>query len=303
MDIRQLRTFIAVASERNFTRAAAELHTVQSGVSATIQSLEQEMGTPLFDRTRRQIRLTPAGEALLPEARSVLDAVQAARDAVDATGAMVTGTVTLGYMNAFTMVDIPVLLRDFSQRHDRVTIRLKVAEHGTDGLVDMLRHGELDLALIMQYKPAPDIDAIPVNRSPMHLTVPADHPLAEATKVTFKQLAGERFIDFPEGFGPRQLADAAFQAAGVPRHVAYEAMDIASVGALVDHGLGISFLPEFISDQLPDTRIVPLAHELPDVVVCIATSKRRPLSAAGEALRSLILERHGIPEEPVASCR
>ena len=290
MDIRQLRAFIAVASERNFTRAAAALHTVQSGVSATIQSLEQELGTPLFERASRQIHLTPAGEALLPEARKVLDAVRAARDAVDTTGKTLTGTVALGYMASATQVDIPALLRAFSQRHDRVTIRLKVAEHGTTGLVDMLRSGELDLALIMQYTQLPDLETMPVRRSPMHLTVPAGHPLAAKTRVSFKRLANERFVDFPEGFGFRELADATFRAAGLQRHVAYEAMDILSVGALVDHGLGISFLPEFISDRLPHTRIVPLQHELPDMVVAVATLKRRRLGTAGCALRSLILE-------------
>lgn len=295
MDIRQLRAFIAVASERNFTRAAAELHTVQSGVSATIQSLEQELGTPLFDRRPRQIETTAAGEALLPEARKVLDAIRAARDAVDATGTRLTGTVALGYMASATQVDIPALLREYSQRHDGVTIRLKVAEHGTTGLVEMLRDGELDLALIVQYTQLPDLETMPVTRSPMHLTVPADHPLAAKTRVTFKRLATERFVDFPEGFGFRELADASFQAAGLQRHVAYEAMDILSVGALVDHGLGISFLPEFISDRLPNTRVVPLDHELPDMVVSVATLKRRPLSAAGRALRSLIVEQHGAP--------
>lgn len=298
MNIRQLQTFVAVATELNFTRAAAELHTVQSGVSATIQSLEQELGTPLFDRTLRQIRLTPAGEALLPEARNVLDALRAARDAVDATGAKVTGTVVLGYMNSATMIDLPALLRDFSQRHDRVTVRLKVADRGTDGLVNMLLSGELDLALIMHYEHVPDLEAIPVSRSPMHLTVPTAHPLAGATGISLERLSNESFVDFPEGFGPRQIADAAFKSAGVQRHIAYEAMDIVSVGELVDNGLGIAFLPDFISDELPNTRVARLEDELPDMVVSVATLKRRQLSAAGQAFRSLILKRHAVPNEP-----
>lgn len=298
MDVRQLETFAAVASELNFTRAASELHTVQSAVSATIRSLEREVGTQLFDRTLRQICLTPAGEALLPEARNVLDAVRAARDAVDATGAEVTGSVALGYMTSVTLVDIPVLLSDFTRRHGRVEIRLKAAERGTAGLIEMLRSAELDLALIIHVEHVPDLEVVPVSRSPLHLTVPAGHRLADVGTVGgLEALAGERFVDFPEGFGIREVTDAAFRAAGVQRHVAFETMDITSVGDLVDNGLGVAFLPEFISDRLPDARVVCLTYELPDMVVSVATLKRRPLGAASRALRSLILGRHNDPGE------
>lgn len=291
VDIRQLETFAAVAAASSFTRAAADLHTVQSAVSATIHTLERDLGAPLFDRAPRQIRLTLAGEALLPAARAVLDAVRAARDAVDSARGRVSGTVALGYMTSVTLVDTPRLLRAFAQRHPGVAIRLKAAERGTSGLADMLRSGELDLALLMDYKAQPDLEVTPVSRSPLHLTVPADHSLAGTGPVSLEQLSNEQFIDFPDGFGVRELADAAFRSAGIPRRVALETMDIVSMGELVDNGLGVAILPEFVSDTLPNARVVPLESELPDMVVSIAALRRRPLSAAGQALRSLILER------------
>lgn len=293
MDIRQLRTFVVVASEMSFTRAAADLHTVQSTVSATIRSLERDLGAPVFDRTLRQIRLTAAGEALLPEARRALDAVRAARDAVDATTGAVTGTVTLGYMASVPLVDIPVVLRDFMQHHERVAVRLKTAEQGSAGLITMLRSGELDLAVVVHLDGAPDLEMIPVSSSPMRLTVPAGHRLADAEAVTeLASLSAERFVDFPTGFGPRDITDAAFRAAGIERQVALETMDLAGAGDLVDNGIGVAFLPEFISKSLPNTRVVPLAHELEAMVVSVAALKRRPLSTAARALRSLILESH-----------
>jgi DNA-binding transcriptional LysR family regulator len=291
MDIRQLQTFATVAAELSFTRAAAELHTVQSAVSATIRSLESDLGVPLFDRSLRQVRLTSAGEALLPEARKVLDAVRAARDAVDATAGEVTGSVAVGYMTSVTLVDIPVLLHDFAERHGRVAITLKAAEKGTAGLIDMLRTGELDVALVSVYQSVPDLNIVPVARSPIHLTVPADHPLVGQGPVSLDRLGGERFIDFPDGYGVRQLTDAAFRAAGIRRPVALETMDIATMGTLVDNGLGIAFLPEFISDRLTRVRVVPLEEELHDMVVQVATLRSRPLSAAARALHSLIVER------------
>lgn len=284
-----MQTFVAAASELNFTRAATVLHTVQSAVSATIRSLESEIETSLFDRTLRQIRLTPAGEALLPEARAVLDSVRAARDAVDATTTAVTGQVALGYMTSVSLVDIPAVLSGFTRRHTQVEVSLKAAEQGTAGLIDMLRGGELDLALIMHHETLPDLEATPVGRSPIRLTVPIDHPLAEKEKVGLDRLSEEQFVDFPSGFGFRELADSMFGASDITRNVAFESMDILSVAALVDHGLGISFLPEFASDSLPHVTTVPLDQEFPDMVVSVATAKRRPLSAAGRALRAAIL--------------
>ena len=290
MDVRQLETFAAVAARQSFTKAAAELHTVQSAVSATIRSLEAEIGVPLFDRALRQIRLTSAGEALLPEARRVLDAVRGARDAVDATVGTVTGSVALGYMTSVTLVDIPVLLREFAQRHPQVDITLKAAEHGTQGLIDMLRDGELDLALIAVYHDVPALEIVPIARSPLHLTAPVGHPLLGLAPLELERVRGERFIDFPEGYGVRWLTDAAFGDAGVERHVAFETMDIAAVGELVENGLGMAFLPEFILDGLAGVEIVPLEHELQDMVVSVATPRSRPLSAAARAMRSLMLD-------------
>src|ERR1044072_6120085 len=83
MELRHLEYFVAVAEERNFTRAAARLHVVQSGVSAVIKSLERELGTELLERNSKRVALTNAGEVLLPRARAALDAVRDARDAVD----------------------------------------------------------------------------------------------------------------------------------------------------------------------------------------------------------------------------
>lgn len=295
MEIRQLHAFVAVASELNFTRAADRLHTVQSAVSATIRSLEHELGTALFDRSLRQISLTSAGRALLPEARSVLDGVRAARDAVDATQTRVTGQVELGYMTSVTLVDIPAQLSRFSQQFSHVTIGLRAAEQGTAGLVAMLHSGELDLALIMHHKPFADLDLTPVARSPLRLVVPEEHPLAGTTEVSLEDLADEQFVDFREGFGVREVTDSAFRAAGVYRVVAFESMDIVNIGQLVDSGLGVAFLPEFVTDRLDHVRIVPLAAELPDMVVSVATLKGRRLSAAGRALHSTFVEGSEVP--------
>jgi DNA-binding transcriptional LysR family regulator len=105
VDLRHLEHFLAVAEERSFTRAAKRVHLVQSALSASIRVLERDLGAPLFERSTHQVRLSEAGEALLPEARRVLLAVGAARDAVAATSNLVRGVVRLGVMQSLALTN------------------------------------------------------------------------------------------------------------------------------------------------------------------------------------------------------
>src|ERR1700761_1882198 len=117
MELRQLECFVAVAEEANFSRAAARLHVVQSAVSATIKGLERELGAPLLDRNSKRVQLTDAGAALLPGARTALDAAQAAADAVADVRGGLRGTLRLGTMTSVSLLDLPGLLGSFHQQH------------------------------------------------------------------------------------------------------------------------------------------------------------------------------------------
>ncbi|BDZ57966.1 LysR family transcriptional regulator [Barrientosiimonas endolithica] len=110
VDLRQLEYFLAVAEELSFTRAAHRLHVVQSGVSASIKSLERDVGAPLLDRSSKHVRLTDAGARLVPQAYAVLEAAQRARDAVAADDGELSGTVRLGTMTSVRLLDVPAIL-------------------------------------------------------------------------------------------------------------------------------------------------------------------------------------------------
>src|SRR5919198_4025886 len=149
MELRQLAVFVAVAEEASFTRAADRLHLVQSAVSASVRALERELGAALFDRTTRRVELTDAGEALLPEARNVLAAVGAAREAVDQVSGGLRGTLRIGTMQGQAMraISVPRLLARFRAEHPGVEIQVG----HTGGSVLMAEHvraGRLDLAFV-----------------------------------------------------------------------------------------------------------------------------------------------------------
>jgi DNA-binding transcriptional LysR family regulator len=154
MDLRQLEFFVAVASEKNFTRAAGRLHIVQSGLSASIHALEHELGAALFIRTTRRVELTPIGRAFLVEANRVLAAATDARHVVDEMRGLHRGTLSIGMFHALApLLDIADILGRFRAACPGVEIRL--ASGGSMKLIERVRGGELDLALAQLTGPAP----------------------------------------------------------------------------------------------------------------------------------------------------
>src|SRR5579875_126563 len=174
MDLRRLESFVAVAEESSFTRAAARLHVVQSGVSAAVKTLERDLGAPLLDRTSKRVRLTDAGAALLPRARATLAAAQDAADAVDEVRGGLRGSVRIGTMTAVGLVDLPALLGRFHREHPDVSLHLSVAPSGSRGLVAALTEGTLDLAFVSLPGPPPaQLTLRDLGASPLDLLVPA----------------------------------------------------------------------------------------------------------------------------------
>jgi DNA-binding transcriptional LysR family regulator len=289
MDLRQLEFFSTVAGELNFTRAAERLTIAQSAVSAGVRSLESELGVELFDRSRRQIRLTATGELLLPKVRDALDAVNEVRDVAQLSTQAITGSIVIGLMTSVTLVNVPRLLGLYRTAHPGVGVRLRAARRGSADLVDELASGELDLAFLALSGAVPaSLSAVPIASSPMVLVLPSGHPLDRSRSVSLTDLADEEFIDLPPGYASRQIVDDAFAAAGVERRVIIEVSDIGTAAEYVTNGLGVAVLPEFAAHAALNVRRARVAG-VPDFTVYLAASRKRRASAAVRAFVSLAL--------------
>ncbi|MFJ4923095.1 LysR family transcriptional regulator [Streptomyces sp. NPDC088725] len=290
MNLHNLEYFVAVAEELNFTRAAQRLHVVQSGVSAAIRALEKELGVALFERSSQRVSLTPAGEALLPQAHATLEAAQAARDAVLETHGQLRGTLRIGSMTSISLLDVPALLGRYHAEHPQVALRLRVSPSGSAGLAQSVIAGDLDVAFVSLGDRVPagltTRDLVAVR---MVLVTPRDHRLAGQDDVTLPELADEQFIDSPVGYGNRDLVDRAFAAAGLTRRVSLEAPDIGTTTAYVRHGLGVAFLPEFVvGEDTEDLRILEVSDHSLIWPMSIAVSSQRRRSATLRAMLDLI---------------
>jgi DNA-binding transcriptional LysR family regulator len=293
VELRQLATFVAVAEEHSFTRAADRLHVVQSAVSAGIRNLEHELATRLFDRSTHSVKLTDSGRALLPEARATLAAAQAARDAVDEARGGLRGTVVVGTMQAQGMraVDLTGVLGAFRVEHPGVEVKLRHLV-GSAEMARQVREGGLDLAFVALPGDAPPgLELIPLAREPIVLAVPAGHRLAGRSDIELAALREEAVVDLPEGWGIRMAVDRSFAAAGVARTITYEVNDTATMVEFVRAGLAIGLLPPSLVETSGDIAFVPVRDHAPEFLTAIAIPANRRLSAATRAMLATI-ERH-----------
>ena len=290
MELRQLATFVAVAEESSFTRAADRLHVVQSAVSAGVRNLEKELGVMLFDRSTHTVKLTDAGRALLPEARATLSAAQAARDAVDEARGGLRGTVVLGTMQAQGMraINLAGMLAAYSAEHPGVEVKIRHAGGSTE-MAHEVREGRLDLAFVaLPGDGPPGVELIPLASEPIVLAVPARHPLAKSTDIELAALSDETLVDLPTGWGIRMAVDHSFAAAGLTRTVTYEVNDTATMVDFVRSGLAVGMLPRSFVDTTEDIALVPIRDQPPQFQTAIAIPANRRLSAAARAMLDTI---------------
>jgi DNA-binding transcriptional LysR family regulator len=288
VELHQLEYFVAVAEELSFTRGARRAHVVQSAVSAAITRLERELNAPLFERTRRQVTLTDAGSALLPEARATLAAAQSARDAVAAVRGGLRGSVTLGMMLSTGPLDMAAILGRFSAAHPDVVVQARQAAEGTAAHLRDLREGALDLALVALAGPPPaGITARLLASEHLLLLAPPEAPYAARTHLDLAEAARVPFVEAPAGWGNRAVADRAFAARGLQRTVRFEVTDYQTTVAMVRTGLGVALLPASSARELArQSGVALLTVTGADLTwnISLAVAQSRRLSAAAQAL-------------------
>jgi DNA-binding transcriptional LysR family regulator len=242
VELRQLRHFLALAEERSVTRAARRELIVQSGLSNSLQALERELGTPLYVRGTRPVRLTAAGEALAGPARRTLASAAQAEQAVHRTRDVLAGTLRLGVsLSAQHLVPFASYLGEFTRDHPGVDLRLR---YGPGlAMISMLETGELDCVIGPAVSQVAGVRMTRLAGEPLHLACRAGHRLAGRAAVSIRELAGERFVEVPEGWTARLLSDAAFAGAGIPRRVVCDVGDWELFLELVSAGVGIGFAP------------------------------------------------------------
>src|SRR4051794_2548588 len=248
MELRQLEYFLAVVEEGSFTAAAARLYMVQSSLSASLLSLERELGTELFIRGRRGTELTDAGRALLEPARAALADTERARDAVAEVKGLLRGSVRIATVAVPPELNAIHTIHRFQQEHPDVEIHL--LHDGARDLVGLVADGDADFAITpLTHRTGPALRFEPLATTPLVIVCPAGHRLAGAIDVDPGEVAHEQVIDLPRGWWVRDLFDRLMAERDIPRQVRLEVNEWFGVLAMVQRGLGITYGPRACLDE------------------------------------------------------
>ncbi|WP_158895055.1 LysR family transcriptional regulator [Amycolatopsis anabasis] len=294
MELRQIEHFLAVVRHASFTGAAQEVHIVQSALSASVRKLETELGGPLFERTTRRVALTEAGRALLPVAHRVVADMAAARGEVSAVLGLTRGRVSIGTIQALTVVDLPREIGEFQQRHPGLRI------HVRDGLVTELTeavvNGELDLAYLAADGPVPaNLTAFAQWSQRLVLVTYPGHRLAHRRRVRLAEIADEPFVDF-SGSGMQAMVRRRMAQAGLRHDPVCEATHLPLLIEFVTAGLGVTIIPQAAAERagLPFARIERVGFTR---TIYLAGRQSTPLNPAARALLTH-LTRTGVRTRP-----
>ena len=303
-----LIAFARVAEAGSVSAAAERLHRTQPAVSAQLRKLTQAVGEPLYRRHRHGVHLTEAGEALLPYARSVANAVAGAQRWSDELGGLLRGGLRIASSMTVAVYRLPSALARFRAAHPG--LRIELLTRNSADAVALLAGGEADLAIVEGpvSEPPAQVEVALYGIDRLVLVVRPDHPLAASEPLPLVRLAGLEVVRRERGSGTREVVDRALSAAGVDLTTTLEATGLDTVKQAVLAGLGAGFLSESAVRREVATgalRVVPLDS---DALLRPLTLFHRPPELASRAARALaehlLQGTHGSPDEgatPVAA--
>jgi len=248
MDTQALTAFLAVAESGSFSTAAERLFLTQPAVSKRIAQLEQQLGTRLFDRVGRRIRLTEAGEALLPRARQVLLDLEDMSRAISNLTGTVSGTLRIGTSHHIGQHRLPPVLRRFSREYPDVKLDIHFID--SEEAWEAVLHGDLEMGVVtLPPQPDPRLHSQAVWQDPLVFMAAPEHPLARLDRVTLETLTGySAILPSPVTF-TRRIVESLFEEQALTLNISMSTNYLETIHMMVSIGLGWSVLPETMLDD------------------------------------------------------
>ena len=259
MQIHQLKYFCAVARTGSFTRAAQQEHIAQPSLSQQVRKLEDELGSRLFDRLGRTVRLTQLGEAFLPRAEAILRQLADAKTEIQEMAGTERGKLVIGSIPTIAPYFLPSCLASFARSFPH--IQVNVVEEVTSELLTRLQNGVIDLAVVALPVPATHCQCEELFRERLYLVVPQNHRLASKRAVRLQHIENDPFLLLKDGHCFRDSTLSMCRRAKLQPNVMFESGQFATILAMVAAGTGVSIVPEMAIERREGCSFVPLADE------------------------------------------
>ncbi len=254
-----LRYFVVLAEERHFGRAAQRLFITQPPLSTALKTLEEDLGVLLVERDAKHVRLTPAGEAFLLEARKVLAQLQRAADVVRSVAQGTEGRLDVGITGSMVYRNVPQYCKAFEAQ--RPNVELCMHEMSTGEQLRALAAGDIDVGFLNIGYPPDDLELLTLESEILVACLPASHPLANNADIDLTEIAREDFVMFARDVSPANYDNviACMHQAGIHPRTSHAARQWLTVVALVSTGCGVALVPEcMVKAGINGVKFVPL---------------------------------------------
>jgi DNA-binding transcriptional LysR family regulator len=280
MELRQLEYFQMASRLKNITRAAERLRVSQPNITVAIKKLEAELGIQLFDRSQKQLALTPEGAVFLNRIELALRNIQDAILEVNDYKQLQKGTIKIGIPSMIGAYLFPKIFSSFQRRYSHLDIYLY--EEGSMAIREQLERDELDFGIVIISNASPNLQLLPMSTSQIVACVPEQHPLAAKENIGIDDMRETDLIMLKEGSFLRQLILQKLKAANITPNIVLESNQIETIKGLVASGVGLAYLLDFIVKNTPGIKVLPLAEPI-FVDVGLAWKKDRYISKAAQA--------------------
>lgn len=275
--LRQLEYVVALADTLNFRRAAEACFVTQPGLSSQLKQLETLLGVTLFERDRRRVLITPAGEAVVAHARQVLEQLDSIVEVAHSLGEPLSGPLRLGVIPTIAPYLLPIVLPELLREYPLVKPILR--EDHTAKLVDLVETGQLDVALFALEAEIRNLETMPLFRDRFFVALASDHPLAKRKRLRVADLEDQEFLLLEEGHCLRDQA-LPVCSAGSARVADFRATSLPTLIQMVASGAGMTLLPEMAVEEAKERSSVVVLPIGPESSRTIALGWRRSSPSA-----------------------
>lgn len=280
MELRQLEYFQMASRLRNITRAAERLRVSQPNITVAIKKLEAELGIQLFDRSQKQLALTPEGAVFLNRIELALRNIQDAVLEVNDYKQLQKGTIKIGIPPMMGAYLFPKIFSSFQKKYSHLDIYLH--EEGSMSIREQLERDELDFGIIIISGASHNLQLLPMTTSQIVACVPENSPLAAKERLTKDDIAAANVIMLKEGSFLRQTILGKLKEQSITPNIVLESNQVVTIKGLVASGVGISFLLDMVLEDAPGVKAIPLEEPL-FVDVGLAWKKDRYISKAAQS--------------------
>ena len=280
MELRQLEYFQMASRLKNITRAAERLNVSQPNITVAIKKLETELGIKLFDRSQKQLSLTPEGNIFLNRIELALRSIQDAVLEVNDYKQLQKGTIKIGIPSMIGAYLFPKIFSSFQQLYPHLDIYLY--EEGSMTIREQLERDDLDFGIVIISDASASLQLLPMSRNQIVACIPEKHPLARKDSISINDVANADLIMLKEGSFLRQLVLSKIKRANITPEIVLESNQIETVKGLIASNVGIAFLLDFIVKGAPGIKAVPFDEPI-YVDLGLAWKKDRYISNAAQS--------------------